>query len=431
MCSKQWSNICNRVDTCALAGTAAFVAGIPRSEVLVNGPLWCYFYAMRYLEHAQYDMGERFHDCQPDNNAIVYGTEKFLSAALERLTSDGHKPELLFVESSCSLSLIGDDVAGIVRKHNLDFPWLVMDCGGLVGGFAEGYAKASVTLFEKFAEEQKSVNPLAVNLLGLSDFYYNGKADREEICRMLTAAGYVVNAVPGGSSTLDELKNISSAALNIVCNEELGLKSAEYLHKRFGTPYIVAGMPYGVEGSKEWMLAVNEKLEAVNLDGFLKECTEQKNYQTSLCNDARSAWGSMWFDKVIVSAPGTSALCMAHALRSEWCDMGELTVICQNAVQKIKCEVADNIYFAGTDNNDIEKCLQEANNVLLLASSSENSYLQRKVGCKFRSCNIAYPSTDEMNFINYPYVGLRGSAHMLQRLWNIFISGMVTKQVQL
>ena len=40
-----WGNICERVDTCALTGAAAFAAGIKDAKILANGPLWCYFYA--------------------------------------------------------------------------------------------------------------------------------------------------------------------------------------------------------------------------------------------------------------------------------------------------------------------------------------------------------------------------------------------------
>ena len=71
-----WGNICERVDTCALTGAAAFAAGIKDAKILANGPLWCYFYALRYLENAEYNMGERFFGSQPDNNAVVYGAEK-------------------------------------------------------------------------------------------------------------------------------------------------------------------------------------------------------------------------------------------------------------------------------------------------------------------------------------------------------------------
>ena len=47
----EWGNVCSRVDTCALTGAAAFFTGIKGAEVLVNGPLWCYFYALRTLKN--------------------------------------------------------------------------------------------------------------------------------------------------------------------------------------------------------------------------------------------------------------------------------------------------------------------------------------------------------------------------------------------
>ena len=45
----EWGNVCSRVDTCALTGAAAFFTGIKGAEVLVNGPLWCYFYALLWI----------------------------------------------------------------------------------------------------------------------------------------------------------------------------------------------------------------------------------------------------------------------------------------------------------------------------------------------------------------------------------------------
>ena len=71
MSEKQgWGNICERVDTCALTGAGAFFAAIDKSEVLINGPLWCYFYALRHLEKARPDMYTRFYGSQPDNNDV-------------------------------------------------------------------------------------------------------------------------------------------------------------------------------------------------------------------------------------------------------------------------------------------------------------------------------------------------------------------------
>ena len=427
--NNQWGNICHRVDTCALSGAAAFVAGIPEAEVLVNGPLWCYFYALRNLEHAQYDMGERFHNCQPDNNAIVYGTEKYLTKALQRLLDNGRKPKLLLVESSCSLSLIGDDLAGIVRKMNLPYPFLTMDCGGLVGGFAEGYAKAAITFFEKYANQNVEVAPKKINLLGLSDFYYNGVADRKEITRILEKAGYEINAVPGAGSSLEDLQGVGSAGLNVVCNEELGLKLAQYLEKCFGTPYVVAGLPYGTSGTQKWLECINEAMPCENLQAVIDECKAQNERLTAWGNEYRGPWGSLWFDRVVLSAPGTQALCMAQALRSEWADTGELVVICQHELEKQNyCDVADKVLVTGKDCAAIEEVFQNGDNLLLLASSSESSNLRRK-NCKFISTNIAFPSADEVLLTETPFVGIKGAAHMLQRLWNLYISSVMNKQV--
>ena len=196
-----WGDVCERVDTCALTGAAAFVAGIPRTEILVNGPLWCYFYALRYLEHGAYDMAERFHGSQPDNTAVVYGSEKYILAALKRLQKEGREPELLFIESSCSMSLIGDDLNGIAAKAALPCPYVTMDCGGLIGGFAEGYTKAALRVLDKCLDLSAQAQAQVINILGQTDFYLHGRDDTEEMVRLLQQAGYRVQAVPGSGSS--------------------------------------------------------------------------------------------------------------------------------------------------------------------------------------------------------------------------------------
>ena len=115
--------------------------------MLVNGPLWCYFYALRHLEKSNSRLGERFHGSQPDNNAVVYGTEECLTDALDYIR-ENRAPSILLIENSCSVSLIGDDIEGIAAKAKLPFSVIGMDSGGLSGGFAEGYSKASIRLWQ-------------------------------------------------------------------------------------------------------------------------------------------------------------------------------------------------------------------------------------------------------------------------------------------
>ena len=46
---KSFDDVCMCTDTCALAGAAAFFAGIKDAVIVVNGPLWCHFFAMLTL----------------------------------------------------------------------------------------------------------------------------------------------------------------------------------------------------------------------------------------------------------------------------------------------------------------------------------------------------------------------------------------------
>ena len=83
--TERWGNIDCNVNTCALTGAAAFFGGIPKAEIIANGPLWCYFYALRYLEKADPKIERRFQGTQPDNTAVVYGTEDCLLETLTKL----------------------------------------------------------------------------------------------------------------------------------------------------------------------------------------------------------------------------------------------------------------------------------------------------------------------------------------------------------
>ena len=432
---QNWGNICEKVDTCALTGAGAFIAGIPKSEILVNGPLWCYFYALRYLEHSDYHMANRFHGSQPDNTAVVYGSEKYILATLKRLRQQGLEPELFFIESSCSMSLIGDDLNGIAAKAELPFPFVTMDCGGLVGGFAEGYAKAALAVLEKFLSRDDEPVEHRVNLLGQTDFYLHGRDDTDEVRRLLQMAGYTIQASPGSGSSLEDIRHLGRAELNIVTNEELGLPLAQYLQKHLGTPYVLAGLPYGVEGTKAWLKKIDTALKAPQLQAALSEAEATQEYLTCWLNDARCQWGDLWYDQVLVNASPTQALCLAQGLRREFLDTDKLVVLCQRQLphsqSKDYCQEADSVFLAGDGSFSWDEVASAQGSLLLLGSSSESSLLYRRGMKNFQSCNIAYPANEEIFLTKQPLVGLEGSKQLLQRLWNGFIQQSLRQNNQI
>lgn len=157
MCKPEWESACHHMSTCALTGSAAFFDSIPGSFILINGPLWCYFYTMKYVEDYDASALRRFHCTQPESDALVYGTENDLLAGFDFIKSN-YTPERVFVQNNCSVSLVGDDLEGIAAKAGLPWPVYAIDSGGLAGDFPEGYQKAFLRVIEEIKPQQKKSN---------------------------------------------------------------------------------------------------------------------------------------------------------------------------------------------------------------------------------------------------------------------------------
>lgn len=83
------------------------------------------------------------------------------------------------------------------------------------------------------------------------------------------------------------------------------------------------------------------------MESVREECVKTQEELLAAVNEARCTWGELWFDKIIVAAPGTTAFCIAQTLREEWADTEKLTVICQNTLKDLRGPVeADEILLA-------------------------------------------------------------------------------------
>src|SRR5690606_6380852 len=85
-----------------------------------------------------------------------------------------------------------------------------------------------------------------------------GPSDEEEVRRLLTALGLKVRFCAEYSSR-DELRMVSEAALNVsMCNvhDDYMLK---FLEEKFGTPYVIAGMPIGFRHTRQWLVSIAQR----------------------------------------------------------------------------------------------------------------------------------------------------------------------------
>ena len=295
MSKPEWEAACNHTATCGLTGAASFFSSIPGSFVLVNGPLWCYFYAMKYVVDQDETAMGRFACTQPSPSSLVYGTENDLKKSFASIQEMGTF-ERVFVESNCSVSLIGDDIAGIAAAQDLPWPVYAADAGGLQGDFAAGWQQA----FLRVVDEMKPAPQVKsrVNVLGLSLSDLQGQENARELRRLLEAAGLEVQAIPGAGSSWEDIMAMPSAELNIVVRPELAEQAANRMEKAFHVPYLVAGLPAGVDGTLRWLRTIQKALPIMNLSALEQEAETLKRHLEHRSGNLRSLWGQLWFDEI-------------------------------------------------------------------------------------------------------------------------------------
>ena len=415
---------CHHMSTCALTGASAFFDAIPGSFMLINGPLWCYFYAMKYVEDYDASALRRFHCTQPEGNALVYGTEKDLLAGLDFVKAN-FTPERIFILNNCSVSLVGDDIAGIAAKAELPCPVYAADCGGIAGDFAEGYEIALLRLIKEVknhtsanagVSSKNSATKPSVNLLGLSPTYFRGEEDIKEICRILETAGYRINAIPGGGSAWDEIMQLPQADLNLVLRDELALKAAKELQAEYGMPYLSVGMPYGIQGTLAWLEKINTVLPATNLKTVRQEAETVNARLQFRSSNMQSLWGPLWFDNILIAAPPSEAAGIAEAVRGEWADTGNL-VIHFTEDTPLRPKAANKICVTGKDDAAMKETFENWTGGLVIGSSLETSRFVR-LKKPFVNCNIVLPSYHEIIATDSPLCGIRGASYLFERIWN-------------
>ncbi len=427
MHEQNWQDLCLQNDACALSGAAAFFAGIPDAMLVANAPIWCYFYALRHLEPASQELSRRFLCSQPDNNAVVYGSEECLLQTLETVKQSG-QPGVLLIENSCALGLIGDDLAGIAAKADLNCPVICLDSGGLSGGFQAGYRAAAKAYFSQMKlHKRRQIRPRSVNLLGLGAGYYNSRNDVLELKRLLQLAGFEVIATPGAGSNTARIAELTAAELNIVVHQESGQETAEFLKCEYGMPYCSALPPYGIEGSFAWLKMIESACYGKaqqNYPLWQRESDEARHFISEATLELQRTWGEPWFENILLAAPPSVALGLGQALRCEWLDAGKMTALLHGAKADGRTPQAFDLILdeAAQSRTLQEEFMRLADGGLLLGSANEQSVLERlKVG-RVPRLNISLPVHDEAILNGLPFMGLRGALNLCEKVWERHIS---------
>lgn len=231
---------------------------------------------------------------------VIGGGERKLRETIE-YADRVFRPEIIFVVVTCAPSIIGDDVEEVVRqtRSSVMADVVSLHCPGfrsrVVASAYDAFYHSLLRGLDLSPKPWKDFRPNTLEdtqaLLADKKYQFQksrtvnvwnatsiGPEDEEEVKRLLSALGLNVRFFAEYSSR-DELRQISEAALNVsMCNvhDDYMLK---YLEEKFGTPYVIAGMPIGLRHTRKWLKEIAKHFalerEADNLADYEEEAVRE------------------------------------------------------------------------------------------------------------------------------------------------------------
>ena len=266
-----------------VAGALLAVSKIKNAVPLIHGPVGCAY--QRRIN--PFELSSNFYDVPCTNMTeldTVYGGEETLKESI-RQTYERYHPNLIVVITTCQSDIIGDDVKAVIDEIKEE---VGCDIIYSTGGFARSYARVELSpvgyqdvlyaIADQLLEERerigKSVNIATYPIHG-SGF---GMGELRDVFEKI---GIKINGVYFDGATVDDLKNMPRADLNLV---DYPQGWAMLMKEKFGIDYIetqplsfrpetVGLSPYGVKGSSKFFMDVAKRMD---LDKKAEEIVEEK-----------------------------------------------------------------------------------------------------------------------------------------------------------
>lgn len=401
--------------SCGLAGATSFFVSIKNSAVLLNAPRWCSIIVESEitLNDKKYEPKIFCSDIQELD--LLYGAENVLHEALKEVDNE-LEPEVIAVLNSCAVSLIGADIEGVCNEVETKGVLIPLDVGGINGEFWDGYNIGICKMLEvlNFKKEVQNKNNV-VNIIGISPTYPNWKGDLEEIKRLLKLASIEINICVGEDDvSLNDLRKIPKANLNLVLYPELGLDAAKILEKDIGQKYLISPVPYGFNGSLKWLMKICDKL---NINANLKQIKAEikdgqeridKAYFTLKGSNKRIEFG----DAYLCLTEGV-AYSLTKALSEEFPELYDIYLRIEGPCSA-EFKKPEGIYewgkYADIKNED---------NTVDLVFGNEQSRIERKEFEKIIYKNFIIPSKYAIVRAK-PYAGIIGWEFLLEDIFKDF-----------
>ncbi len=203
-------------------------------------------------EESRAGLTRRVFSSEISNEDIVLGTKDKILARFKRAAAKIH-PNFAVISGSPISSLIGTDLGDVARTISREggIPASYVELNGH-NTYAEGIDRTLVCLAGLFTRpcvgEKHGVNIIGANHIDWSD------AQVSDLSAWIQENGFTAVSNWGPQETAVNFMRADEAEVNLVVTSS-GIRLAQWLKKRYGTPYI-AGTPFG----KHWSDRLSDAL---------------------------------------------------------------------------------------------------------------------------------------------------------------------------
>lgn len=410
----------------ALAGAVLAISGVRKASIIIHASSGCGWtgrwmrseHPLNYVPLIATSLLE---------NELIFGGKEKLQRTIDWVM-EKWKPQLLFVLTSDSGSLINDPVEGIAfeKEKATHVPILCLDVPYFKGLSAVGVDDVFRSLLERFArkdipKQKGTINLIAPYLSGSSDWPF----DLEEMVRLLRGIGLSINCTLTSNTSLEELSAFYAAEADLYLTHEvfpqLSAIEDEREISRIGHDL---PLPVGVLNTEEWLLGIagrfGKEAEAKRL------IDHEKGHLAPLRFLYNATWLQTWLSNQSAAVIGPAAWAASFA-RFLYFDLnvypkvialygdseepiGYSRKILNDLEHYLNPIVLENPLYI-----DLSRAIQKAEVEFSIGQTQEKSLVEG-IGIPHLSLAGLYSILGTYNFIPFPSVGFRGVLYLLTML---------------
>ncbi|MCI5687542.1 MAG: oxidoreductase [Emergencia sp.] len=329
--------------------------------------------------------------------------------------------DLLAVVNSPGAALIGDDLKRIASEIIQDRPVIALESPGYSRHIWDGYSKACSDLIDRLVPSKcrfaSDDDMKCVNLLGLSIFHKYYQGDIIELKRLLALCGIDVNCSLCCDCSVEEIKNLRKASLNVVVDPVYGLETAKILKQRYNMPYLsLPGLPVGFSDTERFIHTVSCAL-SLQSSKFDVESEKARARAYIYLSRLNSLTGLPKGAKFAVH--GTASQCLAysrfliHYLGMSADSISVINQDCSSADFNELQKLLHTVYMSDALKKDILKT-----NAQIVFSDGNIIAKLKALHHSFSGIEISLPSLGYTDVIPKTHLGLSGSLLICEQVIN-------------